>query len=191
MSQRNAIAPFLALAALAAGSGCHHLTTKVPGVLDMRTDGSGAAPAPKKAGGERTGIEGIFWGEGVQGTTELKVTDRKYWLCAILPVLNESATEEITVALGPNGALRNCRIGEQSTFTDWLIGTGIRCIPILNSGSIIMPPHDFFFYGTPVAGASAAVPRPTTDAPPPPPPEEAAPAPVPDAAAAPAAPTGT
>lgn len=188
MIQRNAIAPLLALAALAAGGGCHHLTSKVPGVLDMRTDGSGAAAAPRKAGtGERTGFDGLMYGDGVQGTNELKVTDRKYWVCSFFPIINESATEEITVALGPGGALKNCRIGEQYTIMNWLTQTVVSILPVVSVLNIIMPPHDFYFHGVPVAGASAAVPLPASDTPPPPPPPEA-PAPAPDAAAA---PTGT
>lgn len=181
MNSRTAIAQLLVLAALGFSSGCHHLTTKVPGVLDMRTDGSAATAAPRKPGGERTGIEGIFWGEGVTGTSELKVIDRKYWLCAFLPVLNESATEEITVALGPNGAMRNCKIGEQHTVMDWLIGFAVRALPVINAAGIIMPPHEFHFWGTPIQVGTAAVPLPATDTPPPPP----ADAPAPDAAAAP------
>lgn len=187
MIQRNAIAPLLVLAALAGSSGCHHLTTKVPGVLDMRTDGSGATAAPRKGNtGERAGFDGIMYGEGVQGTTDLKVTDRKYWVCSFFPIINESATEEITVAVGPNGALKNCRIGEQFTIMNWLTQVVVNVLPVVNVLNIIMPPHDFYFHGTPVE-ASAAVPLPATDTPPPPPPADA---PAPDAAAAPA-PAGT
>ena len=184
MIHRKAIAPLLLLASLVGSAGCHHLTTKVPGVLDLRTDGSGAPAGTHKAGdGERTGFDGLMYGEGVQGSSDLTVTDRKYWACAFFPVLNESATEEITVALGPNGALKNCRIGEQYTVMNWLTQVVVNVLPVVNVLNIIMPPHDFHFYGAPVQGASAAVPLPATDTPP-----EPAPAPP---APEPAAPTGT
>lgn len=182
MNSRTAIAQLLVLAALGFSSGCHHLTTNVPGVLDMRTDGSAATAAPRKAGvGERTGFDGIMYGEGVQGTSELKVTDRKYWACSLVPVLNESATEEITTAVGPNGALRNVKIGEQFTFMNWLTQAVVNVLPVVNVLNIIMPPHDFHFWGTPIEAASAAVPLPATDTPPPPPADVT----TPDAAAAP------
>lgn len=190
MNARSLTPPILALAALVAGSGCNHLTTHVPGVLDMRTDGAAAAPATVKPGAAaRAGFDSIVYGEGVTGTSDVKVIDRKYWACAFFPVLNESATEEITMSMGPTGALRNVRIGEQFTVMNWFMGVVVRAIPVVNVLGIIMPPHDFYFWGTPVStGADVALPPPT-DAPPPP---DAPPALAPETpAAAPAPAPGT
>ena len=161
--------------ALIAGNACHHLTTKVPGVLDMRTDGSGAAPATRKAGaGERTGFDGLMLGEGVTGTSELKVVDRKYWVCSFFPIINESATEEIQLAVGTE-ALRNCRIGQQFTIMNWATQLVVSMLPVVNALGIIMPPNDFNFWGTPVkASADVALPPPDDAVAPTP---EAAPAP--------------
>ncbi|MBI1948147.1 MAG: hypothetical protein HYS27_20830 [Deltaproteobacteria bacterium] len=170
MKQRSLLLAATA-AAILAGSACHHLTTKVPGVLDMRTDGSGAGPATRKAGaGERTGFDGLMLGEGVTGSSELKVVDRKYWVCSFFPIINDSATEEIQLAVGSE-ALKNCRIGQQFTIMNWLTSVVVQAVPVVNVLGIIMPPQDFHFWGTPVkAGGDVALPPPDAppDAPPPP-----------------------
>lgn len=149
----------LALGVLAALSGaCTHITTSVPGVLDLRSDGAGAAVDTKAPTGARGGFDALMDGDGVTGTAgEIKVEDRKYWVCGLLPVLNESATEEINAAVGP-GAMRNVRIGEQFTVLNWFTGACVRALPVVNIAGIIMPPRDFRFWGTRIAAPEGVPP---------------------------------
>lgn len=131
----NRLAPLLAV--LAFGVGCNHITTKVPGVLDLRSDGSDAAvdsTAPKEA--PRAGFDGLLWGDGVQGSGQVTVVDRKYWLLNLLAMGNESATEEINAAMG-DGGLKGVTIGEQYTLGDFGIGFCASGIPI--AGCFVSP----------------------------------------------------
>jgi hypothetical protein len=153
----------LAVLALSLTSGCYHITTKVPGVLDLRSDGSGAetdSAGPKD--GSRTGFDAILWGDGVQGSGQVTVVDRKYWFIGLIPMGNESATEEIGSATG-TGALKGVMIGEQYTLIDFGIGFCATYIPI---AGCFVPPRDFKLSGSrvkPSSGAAAsdlASPRP-------------------------------
>lgn len=139
------------VAALAAGAtGCTHITTTVPGVLDLRSDGSAATVETKAATGERSGFDAIMNGDGVKGTSDVMIEDRKYWVCSLFPVLNPSATEEISAAVGTS-AMRNVRIGEQYTLLNWGVSVCVSLIPLVNIAGLVMPPRDFRFWGTRLA----------------------------------------
>ena len=164
----------LSLTAVAA-TGCLHTTTKVPGVLDMRTDGSGAASrtvSVKDPELAREGFGSFLWGSGVQGTKEIAVEDRKWWIIDLIPMFNESATEEIKAGLG-SGAIRNVKIGDQLQLMDVGLSVAKACACLLPYYAF---PLSFTatFTGTPidvgVRSESTAVPAPAP---------EAAPAPVP------------
>ncbi len=179
---------------LGAGSGCHHRTTVIPGVLDMRTDASGVPTnnAPLPASREvRTGSEAIMLGSGVQGTSTVTIEDRTYWIVSLLPVGNTSATEEFATAMGKGGGLRDVKIGEVYGLLDWAIWAGVVIIPRANIFSLAMPPRDFLASGTrialPSAPATPPTPTPTPDASPPPAPDAPPPpSPAPAASDAPA-----
>ncbi len=168
-------APLLACTALAlAGAGCNHITTRVPGVLDLRSDGSGAPAESQPAKAEsRTGFDAILWGDGVQGSGSVTVVDRKYWLIkGLFPIANESATEEIAAATG-DGALRNVHIGELYSGWDFGISVIVGIIPVVDFiAPCVMPPLDVTFSGTRVkvagTGDVAEPPAPTGEPEPPP-----------------------
>lgn len=159
----------LAAVSLFAATGCSHITTKVPGVLDMRSDG-GLAPVDKdKKSAERSGFDAIMNGEGVKGGSDVQVVDRKYWILDLFPVLNESATEEIGAAMGSDGALRNVRIGEQYSFANFGVGFCCGGVPILNcviSPGSLGSPRDFHLWGTRIKPVPAGMPPAAEGAPP-------------------------
>lgn len=168
------ILPLFTLALLC--SACNHVTTKVPGVLDLRSDGSGATAAKEapKASPEmmREGFSGIMYGDGLAGTADVTIVDRKYWVLGLVPILNESATEEIQAALG-DGAMRNVKIGDSETGTDIIMSIVVRAIPVVNVLGLIMPPFDVTVSGTRIdtaGGAGLVEPPPPTGAPSPAPP---------------------
>jgi hypothetical protein len=103
-------------------SACTHITTKVPGTLDLRSDGS-SLPASTMTTSlpsdlARSGFDGFVKGEGVQQYgSRVTVADRKVWFIGLVAVMNESATEEIQAALGSD-ALRRVKIGESHTIVD-------------------------------------------------------------------------
>jgi hypothetical protein len=159
-----ALAPLVLLAALA--GGCSHVTTKVPGVLDLRSDGALAPLEKEPPKGQRDGFDAILHGDGVTGTSEVKVVDRKYWILNLVPVVNDSATEEIGQAMGREGALRNVRIGEQYTFFNFAVAYCCSVVPIVNC--IVMPtpvgsPRDFYFWGARIKPIPEGVPLPSAD----------------------------
>ena len=159
-------APLLATAlALVSGAGCLHITTKVPGVLDMRSDASEVPAETKPATGGRDGFSSILWGDGTQGTSNVTIQDRKYWVIGLIPVFNDSATEEIQAAVG-DGVLRNVVIGEQFTLLD--MGLTYCAEPVisvctLGLGGIlglVLPPFDFKMTGTRGKAVSAGAEEP-------------------------------
>lgn len=143
--------------------GCSHITTKVPGVLDLRSDAS--AVAVETAGlptQPRSGTDGIVYGEGVQlgpGADKVKVVDRKYWAIGLIPILNDSATEELTVAMG-TGALRDLTMGEEVSITGAALAVGAQVanvVPVVGQlvslvGALTLPPFDMKVSGTRIKG---------------------------------------
>lgn len=167
--------PILALVLLS--SACRHVTTKVPGVLDLRSDGSDApaATTPPKTSEEtaRGGFGGFMKGDGVVATgADVTITDRKYWVIGLFSVINESATEEIQDALG-DGAMRKVMIGDGLTFMDVgiaIIGQIVAWVPIVGLVNFILPPFDVTFSGTRIqtgGGGGVVEPPPPTDGVPP------------------------
>src|SRR5688572_29461011 len=147
------VLPLAVVAALVAVStGCRHVTTKVPGVLDLRSDGSSAElakDAPKTSPQlTRTGLDSIIYGDGVAvAGSDITIVDRKYWVLGLIGVLNESATEEISAALG-DGAMKNVKVGDTYSPTNILIRIVGPAIPVV--GQVlgwIVPPYDVTFSG--------------------------------------------
>jgi formylmethanofuran dehydrogenase subunit B len=161
---RRIVSSVLVAAALAA-SGCTHITTKVPGTLDMRSDGADATPdtRPMTLGKEmsRSNFDAIMLGDGVQQSgSQVKVIDRKYWILQLVPATNESATEEIQAAMG-SGALRKVKFGETQSVTDVVVGYVGAIVPIVG---LVVPPRTVTLEGervqTGVGGGAASVPTP-------------------------------
>jgi len=111
-------------------SGCYHVTSKVPGVLDLRSDGADStvdsSPLPK--GATREGFDAFAYGAGVTGAADVLIEDRNHYVIDLVPILNESSTEEWKSALG-DGALRNIAITEQFGGMSVLLTLVKSCIP--------------------------------------------------------------
>ena len=120
----------LAAAFVLSTTACFHVTSNIPGVLDVRSDGSAAAPdaSALPATATRTGLDNFLWGsgvsnaslksdwpamiEGAKSPSEVTIEDRSWhWFTGLWPFGNESSSEEWTAALG-TGSLRNVRIGD-------------------------------------------------------------------------------
>ncbi len=171
------------LVASLASTGCYSFTANVPGVLDLRSDGSAATPltAEKLPVGEtsREGFGSFFTGAGAQATgADVTIEDRHWWVLGLFNIVNTSAKEEMQAALGKN-AMKNVYVGEQMTLIDGaitivpnIIGsvlswTGIGALIYIFD--LFTPPMTFQASGTRIAasaGADMATPPPT-DTPPP------------------------
>jgi hypothetical protein len=160
---RRIVSSLLLVAAMASTTGCLHITTKMPGTLDMRSDGADVAPDPSTAqygkDVSRTGIDAILSGDGVQQSgAHVTVVDRKLWALRYFPIMNPSATEEMQAALG-TGALRNVKIGETRSVIDVVIDLGGNAVTsfvgLSPLYSLVMPPITVTFEGDRI-GASAA-----------------------------------
>ena len=109
--------------AVALGSGCLHTNTKLPGVLDLRSDGSDAATvttALEKPDAEitRTGFGAIMWGDGLQVTGDkLALQDRQWHAIGLIPVFNDQLEAEYK-AMPQGTALRGVVIGDQLSLVD-------------------------------------------------------------------------
>lgn len=142
-------------------TGCFHYTANVPGVLDLRSDGSDAAPASGpivvKEGVTRSGFDEILDGKGVQvnGSTVI-VEDRHTWIGitslapGMLLLFNGDSRPEMEVALGEKGALRNVYIGHRYDVMDFLIefGEGVvlgLCPPLSAVVFTCVPPGNMTF----------------------------------------------
>ena len=169
---RRIISPLLVVAAMASTTACTHITTKVPGTLDMRSDGAEAAPdtSVTQYGKDtsRSGFDGIVSGDGVQQSgSHVTVVDRKLWALSYFPIMNESATEEIQAAMG-TGALRKVKIGETESIIDFAIYYGgsfvTSFVGLSGFYALVMPPKTVTFEGERIgvsaAAAAAATPSP-------------------------------
>ncbi len=136
------------------GSGCMHITSEVPGVLDLRSDGADSdvrAEAVTASEASREGVMGFFAGAGAQGSKDVTIVDRNSLVAVgpliLMSVLNSSSTEEWNAAL-QNGALRNVTIGEQ--ISPGAVGAtfvkGVCLCPLI--GGWVAPTIDFQGSGT-------------------------------------------
>lgn len=157
------LAPLVVVTAAAFGAGCTHVTSEVPGVLDLRSDG-GDAPVRSEAlaaEASRDGISGFFSGAGTTGATDVTIEDRNSLLAVgplvLMSVLNSSSTEEWRAALGKDGALRNLSIGEQVSgmaFASTLVKEICLCPAV---GGWVSPSIDFQASGTRISTGAAGV----------------------------------
>lgn len=126
-----------------ASAGCHHYHTAIPGVVDIRSDGSGAKADSRELelgqDVKRESVEAIVIGKGVevQGH-KVKIEDRTYWILHIAPMFNTSAAEEVDAALANNGALREVSTTYEVSVIDVVIELGaglavgvVNVVPVL------------------------------------------------------------
>lgn len=158
------------------GSGCMHITSEVPGVLDLRSDGADSdvrAEAVTAGDASRDGIMGFFAGTGAQvtstGGSDVTIVDRNSLVAVgpliLMSVLNSSSTEEWNAAL-QGGALRNVTIGEQ--ISPGAVGAtlvkGVCLCPAI--GGWVAPTIDFNAGGTRINLTPAAASERDTSIPP-------------------------
>lgn len=132
---RRALGAMVA-AALGVG-GCYHHETALPGVLDLRSDGR-SAPAREEPLDDpylaREGFAAVLEGDGVHTLgSGVVVEDRAHYVFRFVPVYNTSSTEEVTAALGHDGALRDVSVTEHITTTDIsmaLVGSALPLVGI-------------------------------------------------------------
>lgn len=136
------VVPFLLAASF--GAGCSTVTSKIPGVLDLRSDGADAPLNSGELPPARSGFDGLLWGEGVKGGADVLIEDRSHFLLNLMPIANESSTDEWRTAMGDQ-ALRNVAITEQESLLAGVIGIAKTCTGVLG---IIQGTWDFRARGT-------------------------------------------
>jgi hypothetical protein len=128
--------------ATAVCAGCNHIDTKVPGVLDMRSDGAGLAVAESLQVRPRDGLDSFVAGSGITDTAgTVSVDDRQHHVLSLFPVMNDNAAEEIRICT-ENAALRDVTIGDSHTGGDalWLLaGFVVNFVPVVGTiGYVVM-----------------------------------------------------
>ena len=137
-------------AALVSSAGCFHHQAYLPGVIDMRTDGSGLPAAraaatsnPKLA---RAGVEALAQGAGVARVdSEITVEDRHYWIFGSVPIHNDNPTPELVAARDVGGALTGVQIGEALDVIDVLASIAVPLV--LPVTAWVLPSHTFHARG--------------------------------------------
>lgn len=117
-------------------SGCFRYQTRVPGVVDLRSDGSEvprAAPRPPPDGKlSRTDAFSLLEGEGVRVEgSGVSVEDRHVFARGLIPVWNTSAEEELAAALALGGGLAEVELGEEVGLLDIGISLVASCLPVI------------------------------------------------------------
>jgi hypothetical protein len=103
---------------LCAAGACFHHQAYLPGVIDLRSDGSGLRAAGTHLKDDprvtRTGADALTQGAGLSIVgNEMRIEERHFWLAGSIPILNESPTPELEAALAAGGALTHLEIGEE------------------------------------------------------------------------------
>jgi hypothetical protein len=147
---------------MVAPTGCFRYQTRIPGVVDVRTDGSEAARsgAQPPARAVRTGAQGLLLGRGTERRGDrIHVEDRRYDLRQAIPLVNPSAARELADATGASGALRRVELTEQMTLLDVLYTFLAGYLPL---GDWFTPSWTFTASGEPVIppGKSGGAPPP-------------------------------
>lgn len=158
-------------------SACFPYHSKIPGVLDLRSDGMSAEPAPlpeevraeKVGGAPRDGFEGFFLGQGMQSYgSKIMIEDRTYWLFWVIPMFNKSVAEEVANA-SRGQALRQVHLQQEEAINDVIIVYGaqfLNMVPAVGSiaamvAAVLTPSQTISLSGVriqagPTAQASAA-----------------------------------
>jgi hypothetical protein len=134
---------------IAGGSACHRHTTRLPGVLDLRSDASGAravsSPPPTGEAGARPAGLDLVLGPGVEVSgSSVRVTDRGVQLRGLVPLLNNDADEEMRAAAALTGGIRDLSIHESMTSHDVLLAVLAQWLPL---GVWFIPTFTFEAHG--------------------------------------------
>ncbi len=144
---RGAALSVIVLVAAVSGSGCFHHQAHLPGVIDMRTDGSGL-PSPAKPRTTtdrkiaRPSSEALVEGAGLTlAGRDLTIEDRHYWIFGSIPIYNESPTPELQAALNVGGAVTTIEVGED---IDPIGILAVTFVPlVLPVTAWVLPPYTF------------------------------------------------
>jgi hypothetical protein len=158
----------IVFAAAVSSAGCFHHQAHLPGVIDMRTDGSGLpAPAKPKTSTDRKvtrpSSEALVEGAGLSlAGRELSIEDRHYWIFGSIPIYNESPTPELQAALDVGGAVTTIEVGEDMDAIGVLAAMFVPLV--LPVTAWVLPPYTFHAKGRAaawnvVAPGAAVAPR--------------------------------
>src|SRR5688572_23150247 len=116
-------------------AACSHYRTPIPGVLDLRSDGTGApvATTPLAPEAEREGLDSLMKGDGTKGKVEVQVHDRGIWALRLM-FLGDGASQEMSYVFRGRSALRNVSIAEEIGVGDTAIffcTMPIPCVPLV------------------------------------------------------------
>ena len=151
-------------------SACFPYHSRIPGVLDMRSDGMAAAPAPlpeeskaeKVEGGPRDGVQGFFLGSGMQSFgSRIVIEDRTYWLLWIFPMFNKSVVDEVNNA-SRGQALRQVQLQQEYAVNDVIIVFGaqlLNMVPVVGNvaslvAAVLTPSQTISLRGVRVDGGA-------------------------------------
>ena len=143
-------------AAAAVCAGCNHIDTRVPGVLDMRSDGAALATAEPLTVRPRDGLDGFVAGPGIASTGgAVSVEDRQHFALLLIPLMNDNATEELRICT-EKAAVRDITIGDGRTGGDalWVAAGYVASVVPFVGGlaniamNIVLPPWTATFSGT-------------------------------------------
>jgi hypothetical protein len=95
-------------------TGCFRYQTRIPGVIDLRTDGAALPPdsevqhyPPEIKRDEATGI---IAGKGlVSNGHQVRIEDRSFWVLGLIPIYNQSIAEELQATLNSGGSQKGLR----------------------------------------------------------------------------------
>jgi hypothetical protein len=140
--------------ALSPTTGCYRYATDIPGVLDLRSDGTEApsrSEPPVAPEAKREGLLALFAGPGVrEDGADITVEDRHVFGGATLlaPGLflltNDSAFPELKATLREEG-LRDLRVGQRRTGMDVALELGVAMVPGLGCATLLVAPRPFTF----------------------------------------------
>lgn len=117
-----------------------HNTSKLPGVLDLRSDGSGAAPQNDavKTSPEvtRDGLGGWMSGEGLKvAGDKVSIEDRQWHILGLFPAFNDMGAAEYA-ALPKGMAMRGVKVGDAIGTTDVILQIVIGAIPCVSCANV-------------------------------------------------------
>lgn len=150
------------LAVFATVSGCVHVDMKLPGVLDLRSDGQGVPAAKDLDDRSRDGFDAIMAGNGITQSAAgaFTIEDRQHFAINLIPILNDMASEELALATD-KVAVRDLVVGDTLGGVDagyHVVGMLVGIVPFVGwiasaAINLILPPRTATVSGTRVGGA--------------------------------------
>jgi hypothetical protein len=134
---------FVLLAFAVGVMGCQHIDHNVPGVLDLRSDGSAVATQttaidPKL---KRDGTDAITGNDGLTGTPDgkFRLDERRVWVIGLIPIM-DSTNDELKDALPPGTGARQVVISEEITTIEVVAKVCGSYIPVVSFAAALLLP---------------------------------------------------